>query len=124
MLLISTYRDLLTEIELYENRLEDLEREDYALRRIEYKRIDLDIYVNRKHKVNNEAAIIQAILDDKRETQKAILEKLNQLEGLEYQIAYKRFIEGKSLNVIADEIKYSDSYIMKKSAEVSKKIKE
>ena len=124
MLLISTYQDLLLEIELYKSRLEDLEREDYALRRIEYKRIDLDIYLERKHKVNNEAAILQAILDDKRETQKAILEKLKQLEGIEYQIAYKRFIEGKSLNKIAEELKYSDSYIMKKSAEVTKNIKE
>ena len=122
MLLISTYQDLLIEIELYENRLEDLEREDYALRRIEYKRIDLDVYVNRKHKVNNEAAIIQVILDDKRETQKAILEKIKQLEGLEYQIVYKRFIEGKSLNGIAAELKYSDSWVRKKSAEIIKTV--
>jgi hypothetical protein len=64
------------------------QREDYALRRIEYNKIDLETYVNRKHKLNNEAAIIQAILEDKKETQRAILEKLNKLGGLEYKIAY------------------------------------
>lgn len=124
MLLISTYQDLLREIEIYENRLDDLEREDYALRRIEYNRIDLDIYVEKKNKLNNEVAIIQAILDDKRETQRQILEKLGQLEGLEYKIAYKRFIEGKTLNEIADELNISDSWAMKKSAKVSKIMKE
>lgn len=63
-------------------------REDYALRRIEYNRIELDIYVDRKHKLNNEAAILQSIIEDKKETQRQILEKLKQLEGLEYKIAY------------------------------------
>ncbi|WMM24014.1 hypothetical protein RBU61_13930 [Tissierella sp. MB52-C2] len=67
-------------------------REDYALRRIEYNNIDLNIYVDRKHKVNNEAAILQSIIEDKKETQKQLLEKLGKLEGLEYQIAYKRFV--------------------------------
>jgi DNA-directed RNA polymerase specialized sigma subunit len=111
MLLISTYQDLLIEIDVYESRLEDLQREDYALRRIEYNRIDLETYVNRKHKLNNEAAIIQAILEDKKETQKAILEKLSKLEGLEYKIAYKRFVEGKTLNEIAEELGYSYQYM-------------
>ena len=123
MLFISTYQDLLREIEIYESRLEDLYREDYALRRIEYNNIDLNIYVDRKHKVNNEAAILQSIIEDKKETQKQLLEKLGKLEGLEYQIAYKRFVEGKSINQIAEEVKYSDSYVTKKSAEVGKKIK-
>lgn len=111
MLLISTYQDLLREIEIYENRLEDLYREDYALRRIEYNRIDLDVYVERKHKLNNEAAILQSIIEDKKETQRQILEKINKLEGLEYKIVYKRFIEGKTLNEIADELGYSYGYI-------------
>lgn len=122
MLLISTYQDLLIAIEIYKNRLQDLEREDYALRRIEYNKIDLEVYLNRKTKINNEAAILQAILDDKRETQMEILEKLKQLEGLEYKIAYKRFIENKTLNEIADELGYSDSWIRKQSSDITRKV--
>lgn len=122
MLPISTYQDLLTEIKVYENRLRDLEREDYALRRIEYNRIDLDVYIKRKHKVNNEAAIIQSVLDDKRETQRTILKKIKQLEGLEHQIAYKRFIEGKQLDEIAKELGYSDSWVRKKSSDAIKRV--
>ncbi|MCF6466364.1 hypothetical protein [Clostridium sp. Cult2] len=123
MLLISTYQDLLREIEIYENRLDDLYREDYALRRIEYNKIELDIYVDRKHKLNNEAAILQSIIEDKKETQRQMLEKLEQLEGLEYKIAYKRFIEGKTLNEIADELGYEYSYMKKKSMEANKTLK-
>lgn len=120
MLLISTYQDLIREIEIYENRLEDLYREDYALRRINYNKIELDVYVDRKHKLNNEVAIIQAILEDKRESQRLILEKLNKLEGLEYKIAYKKFIEGKQLNEIAEELGYSYQYTREVAAKTYK----
>lgn len=106
MLLISTYQDLLRNIEIYENRLEDLYREDYAL-----KRIKLDVYVERKYKLNNEAVVLQLIIEDKKETQRQVLEKLKQLEGLEYKIAYKRFIKGKTLNGIAEEFNISESWV-------------
>lgn len=122
MTLISTYQDLLIEIEVYKNRLDDLYREDYALRRIEYNKIELDVYLERKHKINNEAAILQSIIEDKEETRRQLLENLNKLEGLEYKIAYKRFIEGKNLKRIAKEINYSDSHIKKQSAKISKRV--
>ncbi|MGF7059272.1 hypothetical protein [Brassicibacter mesophilus] len=120
MKLIGTYQDLLREIEMYENRLDDLQREDYALRRIEFNKIALDMYMDRKHKIDNETAIIQAILEDKRETQRQILNKIEHLEGLEYKIAYKRFIEGKTLNEIAEELHISEIYAKKKSAKIGR----
>lgn len=120
MKLIGTYQDLIREIEMYENRLDDLQREDYALRRIEFNKIELNMYVDRKHKINNEAAIIQDILEDKRQTQREILNKLEQLEGLEYKIAYKRFVEGKTLNEIASELGYSHDYMREVSSNIKK----
>lgn len=120
MLFISTYQDLLREIEIYQNRLEDLYREDYALRRIEYEKIELDIYVDRKHKINNEAAILQSLIEDKKQTQMQLLVKLSQLEGLEYKIAYKRFVEGKPLNKIAEELGYSYDYMREVSSKNKK----
>lgn len=122
MTLISTYQDLLREIEIYKSRLEDLERESYAINRLrETNKIDIEIYIVRKWKMDNETAILQAIIDDKRETKEKMLEELGQLEGLEYKIAYKRFVEGKPLNLIAAELNFSDSYVMKKSAAITKK---
>lgn len=125
MLLISTYQDLLLEIDIYINRLQDLEREQYALARLYHTNgMEYEIFIEKQVNLNNKVAIIQSIVDDKRETQRDILEKLKQLEGLEYKIAYKRFIENKTLNEIAEELGYSSSYVMKKSAEVTKNIKE
>ena len=56
------------------------------------------------------AAILQSIIEKiKKETLKQLLEKLGKLEGLEYQIAYKKDLErGKSSNQIAEEVKYSE----------------
>ncbi|KNF10064.1 hypothetical protein CLPU_1c02290 [Gottschalkia purinilytica] len=124
MHLISTYRDLLGEIEIYQMRLNDLEREHYALERIKHThKIDLERYIERNYRILNEMAVVKAVVEDKMQTKEEILDKLNQLEGLEYKIAYKKFIEGKNLNQISLELHISDSWAMKKSAEINKKMK-
>lgn len=124
MLLISTYQDLLIEIEVYTKRLEDLEREQYAIEKLSRNHnIDYHNQLERQLNLNNKYAITQSILEDKLQTKKDILEKLNQLEGIEYKIAYKRFIENKTLNEIADELYISESWAKQKSAEVSKALK-
>ena len=121
MLLISTYQDLLTEIEVYEERLKDLEREQYAIDRL-VKSNTIDYYnqLERQMDLNNKYAITQSILEDKKETQRQMLEKIQQLEGLEYKIAYKRFIEGKTLNEIAGELGYSYDYIRELSSKAKR----
>ncbi len=125
MILISTYQDLLREIEIYEKMLESYEREQYAIHRLlKVPEIDYYRYLELQLALNNKTAIVQSILADKKETQKEIFEKLNKLEGLEYQIAYKRFIEGKTINEIADELYISESWAKKKSAKVGKRVKE
>mgnify|MGYP001248578488 FL=1 len=121
MLLIATYEDLLTEIEVYEERLKDLEREQYAIDRL-VKSNTIDYYnqLERQMDLNNKYAITQSILEDKKETQRQMLEKIQQLEGLEYKIAYKRFIEGKTLNEIAGELGYSYDYIRELSSKAKR----
>lgn len=114
MKLITSYRDLLNEIDIYNTRLENLERELYGVERIKHThKIDLDRYVDRHTKIVNEMASISAIIEDKERSKKEILDKINKLEGLEYKIAYKRFIEGKTHNEIAKEVGYTEQYIRK-----------
>jgi len=120
MLLISTYQDLLLEIKTYEEMLESYEREQYAIYRLlKVPGIDYPRYLELQTALNNKVAIVQSVLDDKRETQKEILNKLDKLEGLEYKIAYKRYIEGKTLYEIADELGYSYEHIRRVSSETS-----
>lgn len=45
------------------------------------------------------------------------------LRGLEHQILYKKYIEGKKLNAIADDLNMSPNYIYNKHAEVIRKLK-
>ncbi len=124
MLLISTYQDLLIEIESYEEMLESYKREQYAIYRLlRNPGIDYPRYLELQTALNNKVAIVQSILEDKKETQKEVLKKLDKLEGLEYKIAYKRFIEGKKINEIADELYISESWAKKKSAEVGRRVK-
>ncbi len=125
MLPISTYQDLTKEIDIYRKRLEDLEREQYALIRLRHNNgMEYNRYLEKQCELNNKVAIIQAIVDDKKETKTEIIKRLKELDGLEHRIAYKRFVEGKQLDQIAKELGYSDSYVMKKSAKVTKIIKE
>src|SRR5699024_2630480 len=120
MLLISTYQDLLLEIKTYEEMLESYEREQYAIYRLlKVPGIDYPRNLELQTALNNKVAIVQSVLDDKRETQKEILNKLDKLEGLEYKIAYKRYIEGKTLYEIADELGYSYEHIRRVSSETS-----
>ncbi|GAF22375.1 hypothetical protein JCM19047_2120 [Bacillus sp. JCM 19047] len=46
---------------------------------------------------------------------------LNKLEGLEYKVAYKKWIENKSLIQISHELNFSLDHIKKVSARIGKK---
>ena len=50
-------------------------------------------------------------------------EMVNSLKGLEHQILYQKYIEGKKLNAIADVLDMSPNYIYNKHAEVMRKLK-
>jgi len=52
------------------------------------------------------------------------LEKLiNTFKGIEHKIVFKRYIEGKALGTIANELNYSLGYIKKKHAEIVRTVK-
>jgi DNA-directed RNA polymerase specialized sigma subunit len=52
-----------------------------------------------------------------------VRELLKRFKGLENQILYKKYIEGMTLEAIAEELNYSCSYVYKKHAEMSRMIK-
>ncbi|MEK4565203.1 sigma factor-like helix-turn-helix DNA-binding protein [Alkalihalobacillus sp. FSL R5-0424] len=47
-----------------------------------------------------------------------IAEKLRELDGIEYQVGYKRYVEGKTLQQIADELERSHEHIRKISSRI------
>lgn len=114
------YRDLLNEIELleymlnqhiserlqwdFEGRLGSTVRMDQAAQKMD----ELAVYIER----------LSTELDQKEKYRKHIEHKLSEFESIEYQVAYKRFVENKRLEEIAEEMGYSVDWIKKISAKV------
>lgn len=48
---------------------------------------------------------------------------VSKFKGLEHQILLRKYVDGKTLEEIAEELSYSSSYIYKKHAEIAKMIR-
>lgn len=79
-----------------------------------------DIQFQRSIEISEKIAEVKDILNLKNDLKKRMEAKLQQYEGLEYRVAYKRDVERKPLNVIAVELKYSYDYIRKVSGRVKR----
>ncbi|EEM02031.1 HTH transcription regulator [Bacillus pseudomycoides] len=66
---------------------------------------------------------IKKELDVKREQMKNLIYLVSKFKGLENQILKKKYIDGMTLEEIAENMNYSSSYIYKKHAEIIKRIK-
>lgn len=140
---IQLYHDLVTDIEMYEIRIRELERELMWIQRMEgprnklvsrytdepvthFPHIPLDrLYNERIRKIHNEIAKLHEMLKEMRQTKTEMEDKMRNLRSLKGKVAYMRFVEGKALKQIARETGYSLDRIkqisMKLSAELKKK---
>lgn len=73
-----------------------------------------------KNRLDLEKATLKKLMEQKEE----IESKVNKLEGLKHKVARMRFIEGRLLADIADELGYSIDRIKQVSAEISRELKE
>ena len=123
---LTQYKDICASIEFHEILLQDAE--------IEYKRNRKVLIGGPKAKPSHSPIEkqyegtketisryeeIERILEVKRELKKQAEEALNKFEGIEYQVAYKRFVEKKTLAEIADEGNYSLAWIKKVSQRIN-----
>ena len=65
----------------------------------------------------------RAFLGEKEFAMEALMIMIERFKGLDNQILKMKYIDGMTLDSIADELKYSNSYIYKKHAEVVRTIK-
>ena len=65
----------------------------------------------------------RAFLGEKELAMEALMIMIERFKGLDNQILKMKYIDGMTLDSIADELKYSNSYIYKKHAEVVRTIK-
>lgn len=123
--MIDAYKDLILEIDILNTLHGDLVRQLEQQHRIVWTgmapsdhmpvHVPLDKSMSQYNSITERLEAIEEELKIKRAIREEIDEKLSKLSGQDHTIAYKRFIEGKSLKEIADEMGYAYSTIRKKS---------
>ncbi|HZG82045.1 MAG TPA: hypothetical protein VEZ13_14845 [Brevibacillus sp.] len=125
MEIIQSYHDLCKEIDIFEMRISDLEWEYEFWYRACFSSsrklsTPLDICLERMEKICDQVETYSAILEEKEKTRKAIEERMNEFDGLEYKVQYMRDVEGKTLAEIAADLGYSYNWIKKISRRAKK----
>lgn len=140
MHVVDSYKNLLIEIEIVRKRIEGLEVDRELMVKSLFKSAPKDVSSvsydgmpkgSMSHKtldrtwedirrIDNMLFLENTFLENKLKIKNQIEERISKLEGIEYEIAYKRDIEGKNLNDIAKEIGYNYDYVRRIYAKYKK----
>ncbi|WP_110930663.1 hypothetical protein [Paenibacillus bouchesdurhonensis] len=125
---VKTYNDITKEIEILELRLIDLEDELKEARKLCFSgRLPSDplpVHVPLDKALEYYDAVVQRIgetsnrLAAKKLIRQKIEDSIRDFQGIEYQVAYMRDVEGLPLYKIADKLGYSYDWIRKVSSRI------
>lgn len=118
---LNMYKNIEVEIEIYENRKEDLEREIANIEK-NIKNTQLDVYEKNIMKSNYELRRINEILESKKLLKEKIKLTYNESEEIDKIFIKLRYIDGKKLDEIAKAMNFSIQWVKKKSTEIKEKI--
>jgi hypothetical protein len=126
-----SYTNLCREIDLLEIEKSNLESEWEVYHKLMFNNprggfngglvaLPLENVAERLDKIKSKHDLVEKVLDIKKrfKTQAEVI--LNQFDGIEYKVAYMRFVECKKLEEIAEETSYSLDWIKKVSARISR----
>lgn len=119
MLIMKNYADLDRMIHILESQIEMLEVDlDYWFGKGEHvpfaskgAKYGLHIAAENTDRILEKLDQLRKMLAYYKEVKEDMDQYINSLEGLEYKIAYKRFVENKTYQEIADELGYSPGYV-------------
>ena len=127
---VKLYYDITKEIEICELRLTDLEAELKRARKLCFDgrlpsdplpvHVPLDKALQQYDDVAAKFREVSDWLNQKKLIRQRIESNIRDFQGVEYQVAYMRDIEGKPLSKIADELGYSYNWIMKVSSRIKR----
>lgn len=133
MIAYRLYKKLLDELAIIDARVEELKRQNATLERFmggpreitaqQYDggpkasgKVGFERLITQYIDNEREMLILLEVYDDKKSTKESIDCILGDSDCLQSQVAYKRLVEGKTLQEIADEMGYSLKWIEKISA--------
>jgi DNA-directed RNA polymerase specialized sigma24 family protein len=116
------YSDLEKEVDILQFQIENMEkeRENWWIGGKLFSKVPMSNAAERADKLAGQIEACQNILEAKQETLTQMRSQLALLNNDEYRVAYKRFIEKKTLDVIAEEMNYSINTIKKISSRVKR----
>lgn len=124
---LTSYKSICQEIEYFEVLLMEEEREYKRNRKTliggpttKPSHLPIDRQIKGINDTISKHTAIEEILKRKRQLKKQAEIALSKFEGIEYQVAYKRFVEQKTLSQIADEENYSIDGIKKISRKINR----
>lgn len=130
MSFVKIFYDITKEIEIYEWRLEDLEKELKAVRKVIFSgrmpsdkhtvHLPLDSALEKYDSVVSQIREVSDLLAEKRAIRKQIELNIRDFQGLRYQVAYLRDIENMPLKSIAHQLGYSHDHIKRISSQIKK----
>ena len=128
---LTQYKDICATIEYYEIILDDIEREYQRTRKVliggpkaKPTHLPIDRQIEVINDTLNRHEEIEIILEKKRALKKRAEEALRKFEGIEYQVAYKKYVEGKSLKETALELGYAHGYVKNISKRITESLGE
>lgn len=116
------YSDLVQEIDILEYQVEMCirERKDWSFYGRLGSKVSMSTASENIDKLSEKIEWLDKQIEHKKKTKMELEGKLSGLGRLESQVAYKRFIEKKSLEHIAEELNYSIDWIKKVSRKVTR----
>lgn len=119
---LRNYKDLINQIDYLEFNLEVTERE---LERWEGGNLS-KVFLTKESKgskVENNIESIKNELTIKKDQKERLVQLIENFDGLNNKILKLKYVDGMTLEIIAEELSYSPGYIQKKHAEIMKMIK-
>ncbi|MDX8367844.1 hypothetical protein [Cytobacillus sp. IB215665] len=115
-----SYVDLCREIAILEDTVFSLQKEAefWWVGGHGFRLVTMDNAAERVEKLNKKINTYQKLLDLKVRLKESIDKHLSKMKGLEYKVAYLRFVERKSLKTIAEELDYSYDHIRRVSSRI------
>lgn len=137
--MLDNYKDIVTEIELSKIRIQGLEEEQESIKKLMFSArpyeisgvsysdmpggskdyTSFDRLWDRLRRIDNEILIEKDRIKIMGNTKDKMDKALEELQGLQYKIAYMR-MQGYTLLEIADKLKYNESYIRRVAANIKK----